>query len=40
MAFLKVSLKYELIEDVAEGIYSENFVGAAFTPFGFFSNTM
>jgi hypothetical protein len=35
MAFLKISMKNEFLEDVAVEICSENFVKAAFTPFDF-----
>jgi hypothetical protein len=40
MASLKISMKSELPEDVAGEICTENFVRAAFIPFGFFSDIL
>ena len=40
MAFLTTSLKHELIQHAAEGIYTGNFVKAASIPFGFFSDNL
>ena len=40
MAFLKISMKYELLEDVVVEIYIESFVRAAFIPFGSFSDIL